>query len=175
MVEMHELLQMEDILIGLVEALGEEDGVVVDLGDNTIAALKCGIPKNQYIGGTGALGGSLSVAMGHAIVNPLKGEIFCIMGDGGFGLHFNSLVTAAINQDKIKRLTIVVLDDSSWGMTGGQQTTPTSLGLNYESAGRAMNLSYCSAVSNHNDLKNACLKAKETLGVKLIIAKCKSL
>ncbi|MFQ6050868.1 MAG: thiamine pyrophosphate-dependent enzyme [Candidatus Hydrothermarchaeota archaeon] len=170
------LQKMPDILVGLVEAMDHEDGVCVDLGDNTIASLMCGIPKRQYIGGSGALGGSLSVAMGHSLVNDnFKGEIFCIVGDGGFGLHFNSLITAAMNPDKVKRLTVIVLNDSSWSMTGGQRITPTSLGINYEALGKALNLPYCRAVYDHKELEKACKDAKEIPGTKLIIANCLSL
>ncbi len=170
------LQKMPDILVGLVDAMDHEDGVCVDLGDNTIASLMCGIPKRQYIGGSGALGGSLSAAVGHSVVNDsLKGEIFCVIGDGGFGLRFNSLMTAAMNPEKVKRLTIIVLNDSSWSMTGGQQITPSSLGIDYEALGKSLNLPYCTTVYDYKELEEACKKAKEIPGTKLIIANCISI
>ena len=167
------LLRMQDILVGLVEALLPEDGVCLDLGDNTIASLMAGVPRDQVIGGTGALGGSISVAMGHAIADDrVKGEVFCVVGDGGFGLHFTSLLTARMNMGLVRRLTIVVVDDSGWGMTGRQRTTPSAMGVDYAELGRALGLPMSVEVRTREELREACLKAKRTPGVKLVVVKC---
>lgn len=167
------LQRMQEMMAGLVEALSPEDGVCLDLGDNVLAAMIAGVPREQCIGGTGALGGAVSVAIGHAVANDsVKGEIFCIIGDGGFGLHLNSLVTAYMNRHLIRRLTIIVLNDMGWGMTGRQRTTPSALGVDYAAFGRSLGLPMSKNVYSREELREACLEAKKTLGIKLIVAYC---
>ncbi|WP_457614471.1 thiamine pyrophosphate-dependent enzyme [Methanopyrus sp.] len=110
-------MRPEEALLALQEVLEEGDRVIVDLGDHTIAAAKVGLNPD---GGTGALGGSMSVALGHCLGTD-NGQVYCIVGDGGFFMHLHTLATVAQNRDRFKNLTIVVVTDAAWGMTGGQE------------------------------------------------------
>ncbi|WP_456481370.1 thiamine pyrophosphate-dependent enzyme [Methanopyrus sp.] len=110
-------MRPEEALLALREVLREEDRVIVDLGDHTIAAAKAGL---EPVGGTGALGGSMSVALGHCL-GADGGRVYCIVGDGGFFMHLHTLATVAQNRDSFENLTVVVVTDAAWGMTGGQE------------------------------------------------------
>jgi thiamine pyrophosphate-dependent acetolactate synthase large subunit-like protein len=110
-------LRPEEALLALREVLEDEDKVIVDLGDHTIAAAKVGLDPD---GGTGALGGSMSVALGHCLGTD-GGRVYCVVGDGGFFMHLHTLATVAQNRDRFENLTVVVVTDAAWGMTGGQE------------------------------------------------------
>jgi thiamine pyrophosphate-dependent acetolactate synthase large subunit-like protein len=113
-------LRPEEALAPLAELVGDRDRVVVDLGDNTIAAAKAGLDPD---GGTGALGGAIAVALGHCLRT--EGRVYCVVGDGGFFMHLHTLATIAQNRDRFENLTIVVVTDAAWGMTGGQENPAT--------------------------------------------------
>ncbi len=109
-------MRPEEALLALSKVVKGEDRVVVDLGDNTIAAAKAGLDPD---GGTGALGGAMAVALGHCL--RAEGRVYCVIGDGGFFMHLHTLATVAQNRERFENLTVVVLTDASWGMTGGQE------------------------------------------------------
>ncbi|WP_456436636.1 thiamine pyrophosphate-dependent enzyme [Methanopyrus sp.] len=110
-------MRPEEALLALREVLEERDRVIVDLGDHTIAAAKVGLDPD---GGTGALGGSMSVALGHCLRID-DGGVYCIVGDGGFFMHLHTLATVTQNRNRFENLTVVVVTDEVWGMTGGQE------------------------------------------------------
>lgn len=73
--------------------------------------------ENFYM--LGSMGLSSSIAFGIAISKPKK-KIICIDGDGSILMNLGSLSTIANNYPK--NLTLIIIDNSSYGSTGNQKT-----------------------------------------------------
>lgn len=65
------------------------------------------------------MGGAVPLALGLAIAQPER-EVLCITGDGALLMNLGSLVTVgAVNP---KNLTVIVLENGIYEVTGGQET-----------------------------------------------------
>jgi sulfopyruvate decarboxylase subunit beta len=73
--------------------------------------------ENFYM--LGSMGLSSSIAFGIAISNSKK-KLICIDGDGSILMNLGSLCTIANNNPH--NLTLIVIDNSSYGSTGDQKT-----------------------------------------------------
>jgi thiamine pyrophosphate-dependent acetolactate synthase large subunit-like protein len=71
--------------------------------------------RNLYL--WGAMGGAVMMGLGLALAQP-KLPVVVITGDGEMLMGMGSLATVGLQQPK--NLTIVVLDNESYGETGGQ-------------------------------------------------------
>ena len=67
----------------------------------------------------GSMGLASSIAFGIAIAKPSK-KVWCIDGDGSLLMNLGSLSTIANNQPR--NLTLIVIDNGSYGSTGDQKT-----------------------------------------------------
>lgn len=73
--------------------------------------------ENFYM--LGSMGLASSIAFGIALSNPEK-KVWCIDGDGSLLMNLGSLSTIANN--KPNNLTLIVIDNGSYGSTGDQKT-----------------------------------------------------
>jgi sulfopyruvate decarboxylase subunit beta len=73
--------------------------------------------ENFYM--LGSMGLASSIAFGIAISKPSR-NIWCIDGDGSILMNLGSLSTIANNQPN--NLTLIVIDNGSYGSTGDQKT-----------------------------------------------------
>lgn len=73
--------------------------------------------ENFYM--LGSMGLSSSIAFGIAISKPER-KVICIDGDGSILMNLGSLSTIANNDPN--NLTLIVIDNSSYGSTGDQKT-----------------------------------------------------
>ncbi|MFX1378434.1 MAG: sulfopyruvate decarboxylase subunit beta [Promethearchaeota archaeon] len=73
--------------------------------------------ENFYM--LGSMGLSSSIAFGVSISQPMR-KIICIDGDGSILMNLGSLSTIANNNPN--NLTLIVIDNSSYGSTGDQKT-----------------------------------------------------
>lgn len=73
--------------------------------------------ENFYM--LGSMGLASSLAFGIAISTPKK-KVWCIDGDGSILMNLGSLTTIANN--KPQNLTLIIIDNSSYGSTGDQET-----------------------------------------------------
>jgi len=106
------------------EALKE----IVELLENELVICNLGIPskelyhlkdrdENFYM--LGSMGLVSSIALGLAISKPEK-KVLCVDGDGSILMNLGSLSTIAnVNP---KNLTIIIIDNGSYGSTGNQKT-----------------------------------------------------
>ncbi|MFX1257428.1 MAG: sulfopyruvate decarboxylase subunit beta [Promethearchaeota archaeon] len=89
--------------------------------------------KNFYM--LGSMGLASSIALGVAIARPEK-KVWCIDGDGSILMNLGSLSTIAnVNPNN---LTLIVIDNGSYGSTGDQKTNTskkTKLEIIAEGAG----------------------------------------
>ena len=100
----------------LNEVTKEDDIITVDVGQNEMwGAQTIRLKKGQKFicsGGLAPMGFSLPVAIGMAFANPRK-RIFCINGDGGFHMAFQSLMVISQYNLNIK---VIVMNNESLGM-----------------------------------------------------------
>ena len=98
--------------------------VVTGLGSASYDAMAAGDhPRTFFL--WGAMGGAAMVGMGLALAQPAE-QVAVITGDGEQLMGLGSFAT--IGAQKIKNLTIVVLDNSHYGETG-MQSSHTGLGV----------------------------------------------
>ncbi|MHA2037543.1 MAG: sulfopyruvate decarboxylase subunit beta [Promethearchaeota archaeon] len=101
---------------------------IVDLLNDEIIVCNIGAPsrelysikdrvENFYM--LGSMGLASSIAFGIAISKPLR-KIWCIDGDGSLLMNLGSLSTIANYQPS--NLTLIVIDNGSYGSTGDQKT-----------------------------------------------------
>ncbi|KKN29761.1 hypothetical protein LCGC14_0840900 [marine sediment metagenome] len=106
-----------DVIKKIVETLKDEI-VVCNLGapSRELYHIK-DRDKNFYM--LGSMGLASSIAFGLAISKP-KEKVLCIDGDGSILMNLGSLATIANNGPT--NLSLIVIDNSSYGSTGDQQT-----------------------------------------------------
>jgi len=111
----------------VVAALLKEPGellVVAGLGSATYdVGAVAERPLNFYL--WGAMGGAAMVGLGLALAQPNR-RVLVITGDGEMLMGLGALATIAAQ--KPRNLAIAVLDNASYGETGGQQSH-TALGV----------------------------------------------
>jgi len=102
--------------------------------------------RNFYM--LGSMGLASSIAFGLAITKP-KEKVLCIDGDGSMLMNLGSLATIANNG--LLNLSLVVIDNSSYGSTGDQQTY-TSKNTNLEIIARGAGFRSISVIEKLNDI-----------------------
>jgi sulfopyruvate decarboxylase subunit beta len=99
----------------------------------------------------GALGSATLVGMGLAEARPDL-NVTVLDGDGGFILNPNQMLE--LSQNCPKNLSVVLLDNGSWGSTGSQPTL-TSKGLNLAAFGVAVGTPPWHRVTNRDQFEEA--------------------
>jgi sulfopyruvate decarboxylase subunit beta len=136
-----------DVLKEIVNTLNKEL-VVCNLGipSRELYHLK-DRKENFYM--LGSMGLTSSIALGLAISQP-KRKVYCIDGDGSLLMNLGSLSTiASINP---ANLTLIVIDNGTYGSTGNQKTHTsgrTDLALIAKGAGFESII----VITNKNDIK----------------------
>ena len=80
------------------------------------------------------MGGAVPFALGLAIAQPRR-DVLCVSGDGALFMSLGSLVTVV--GSRATNLTIVVLDNGLYEVTGGQKTPASSTTLDWPALARA--------------------------------------
>ena len=111
------LLDRRAVVSGLLA--NRKDAIVVGgLGASTYDMAAAGDhDRNFYL--WGAMGGAVMIGLGVALAQP-KLPVVVITGDGEMLMGMGSLATVGLQ--KPANLTIVVLDNESYGETGGQMS-----------------------------------------------------
>ena len=111
------LLNRRQVVAGLLADRG--DAIAVGgLGASTYDIAAAGDhARNLYLGG--AMGGAVMIGLGLALAQP-KLPVVVITGDGEMLMGMGSLATVGLQ--KPKNLCIIVLDNESYGETGGQMS-----------------------------------------------------
>ena len=109
------------------------DPIVASLGHPAYDLFAAGDrPANFYT--WGSMGLASSVGLGLAVARPTR-RVFVLDGDGSLLMNLGSL--ASIGLLRPANLVLVVMDNESYGTTGGQETA-TAHGADLEAAARAM-------------------------------------
>lgn len=80
------------------------------------------------------MGGAIPLALGLALSQPQR-EVIVLTGDGSLLMSLGSLVT--VTGSGATNITIVVLDNGMYEVTGGQATPATNVPVDFAGVGRA--------------------------------------
>ena len=117
--------------------------VVTGLGSSSYDAMAAGDdPRTFFL--WGAMGGAAMVGMGLALARP-DDHVCVITGDGEQLMGLGSLAT--IGAQKVKNLSVVVLDNSHYGETG-MQSSHTGLGVDLVGIAAASGFSWSARLSD---------------------------
>lgn len=106
-----------DAITKIVEALNDEL-IVCNLG-TPCRELYSILDRPSHFYMLGSMGLASSIALGVALAQPNR-VVWCIDGDGSILMNLGSLSTIANNQPN--NLTLIIIDNSSYGSTGNQRT-----------------------------------------------------
>ena len=107
-----------DLTSRLVAKLKNEEAVIGGIGNTNFDLWAAGHrPQNFYM--LGSMGLAFPIALGVALAQP-KRHIFALEGDGSLLMQLGSLSTIAALAPK--NLTMVVMDNGIYQITGGQPT-----------------------------------------------------
>jgi len=122
----------------LVAKLPGEEAVIGGIG-NTNFDLWCAgqRPQNFYM--LGSMGLAVPIALGVALAQPQR-HVVALEGDGSLLMQLGCLATIAML--KPKNLTIVVMDNQSYQITGTQPTA-TAFGADLVTIARGCGLTQC--------------------------------
>ena len=102
----------------LIGKLGRDEAVVAGIGNTNFDLYAAGHrPQNFYM--LGSMGLACPIAFGVALAQPDRGVI-ALEGDGSILMALGSLAT--IGMIKPRNLTIVIMDNGLYQITGGQPT-----------------------------------------------------
>ena len=124
---------------------GAIDVIMNSINDDDILLSQIGFPSKEVYNSKdrdhnfyllGALGAATEVGIGLALEKPDR-HIYVIDGDGAFFFNPNQLFDLAVY--KPENLTVICLDNGSWGSTGNQPTLSSS-GMNLSAIASALGI-----------------------------------
>lgn len=143
-----------------------DEPVVVSLGHPAYDLFAAGDrPLNFYT--WGSMGLTSSIALGVSLARPDR-RVVAIDGDGSLLMNLGSLAT--IGAVAPANLVVLVLDNGSYGTTGGQKTA-TAGGADLEAAARAMGIARTATARNRRELREAMELSRTGGGPWVIVAK----
>jgi thiamine pyrophosphate-dependent acetolactate synthase large subunit-like protein len=124
-----------DLSKRLVARLQNEEAVIGGIGHTNFDLWSAGHrPQNFYM--LGSMGLAVPIALGVALAQP-KRKVFALEGDGSVLMQLGCLATVATLRPK--NLTILVMDNGSYQITGGQPM-PATGGADYVAIARGCGL-----------------------------------
>lgn len=112
-----------DVTSRLIAKLGNEEAVVGGIGNTNFDLWAAGHrPQNFYM--LGSMGLAFPIALGVALAQPDR-RVFALEGDGSLLMQLGALSTIAML--KPKNLTMIVMDNGIYQITGAQPTPASSV------------------------------------------------
>ena len=135
-----------DLTKRLVAKLRHEEAVIGGIGNTNFDLWSAGHrPQNFYM--LGSMGLAIPIAFGVALAQP-KRHVIALEGDGSLLMQLGCLSTIAAQ--KPKNLTMVIMDNGLYQITGGQRT-PAAGTADYVALARASGLSKCAWAADEDD------------------------
>jgi thiamine pyrophosphate-dependent acetolactate synthase large subunit-like protein len=130
----------------LVAKLRHEEAVIGGIGNTNFDLWSAGHrPQNFYM--LGSMGLAIPIAFGVALAQP-KRHVIALEGDGSLLMQLGCLSTIAAQ--KPKNLTMVIMDNGLYQITGGQRT-PAAGVADYVALARASGLAKCAWAGDEED------------------------
>jgi thiamine pyrophosphate-dependent acetolactate synthase large subunit-like protein len=135
-----------DLTKRLVAKLKHEEAVIGGIGNTNFDLWSSGHrPQNFYM--LGSMGLAIPIAFGVALAQP-KRHVIALEGDGSLLMQLGCLATVAAQ--KPKNLTMVIMDNGLYQITGGQRT-PAAGVADYVALARAAGLGKCAWAADEED------------------------
>ncbi|MBO0753472.1 MAG: hypothetical protein J2P53_15240, partial [Bradyrhizobiaceae bacterium] len=130
----------------LVARLKNQEAVVAGIGNTNFDLWSAGHrPQNFYM--LGSMGLAIPIAFGVALAQPHR-QVIALEGDGSLLMQLGCLVTIAAQQPR--NLTMVVMDNGLYQITGGQPT-PAAGTADFVALARAAGLTNCAWAGDEED------------------------
>jgi thiamine pyrophosphate-dependent acetolactate synthase large subunit-like protein len=139
-------LDRRDVVKALLAPRGDAL-LVTGLGSSSYDAGTVDHPNTYYM--WGGMGGAAMIGLGLALAQP-KRRVLVITGDGEMLMGLGSLAT--IGAEKIRNLSIVVIDNELYSETG-MQPTHTARGVDLAAIAKAAGFAATATVSTEQGLK----------------------
>jgi thiamine pyrophosphate-dependent acetolactate synthase large subunit-like protein len=135
-----------DLTKRLVAKLKHEEAVIGGIGNTNFDLWSAGHrPQNFYM--LGSMGLAIPIALGVALAQPRR-HVIALEGDGSLLMQLGCLATIAAL--KPKNLTMVIMDNGLYQITGGQRT-PAAGVADYVALARAAGLGKCAWAADEED------------------------
>jgi thiamine pyrophosphate-dependent acetolactate synthase large subunit-like protein len=135
-----------DLTKRLVAKLKHEEAVIGGIGNTNFDLWSAGHrPQNFYM--LGSMGLAIPIAFGVALAQP-KRHVIALEGDGSLLMQLGCLATIAAQRPK--NLTMVIMDNGLYQITGGQRTPAAGI-ADYVAFARAAGLSKCAWAGDEDD------------------------
>jgi thiamine pyrophosphate-dependent acetolactate synthase large subunit-like protein len=141
-----------EVISSLQDFIGKDDLIVSSNGNISREVFHFLNRPQVYL--RGSMGLPVGVGLGLAVMNPNR-RVTVITGDGNLLMGFGSVVTAAYY--KPKNLKILILDNSQYFTTGGQDTVSSV--INYTKFFESLN------IDNLQSLKASPSTLEDSLGI----------
>jgi thiamine pyrophosphate-dependent acetolactate synthase large subunit-like protein len=115
----------------------------------------------------GAMGGAVSVGLGLALAQPSR-RVVVVTGDGEMLMGLSALTTIAAMAPK--NLAVLVLDNETYGETGGQPTN-TARGTDLAAMAKAAGIDQSWTVTKESDAEDALGRIRDDEGPLFCVAK----
>ena len=140
-----------EVISSLQDLIGENDLIVSSNGNISREVYHYLAKPQVYL--RGSMGLPIGVGLGLAVMNPEK-RVTVITGDGNLLMGFGSVITAAYY--KPHNLKILILDNSQYFTTGGQQTVSSV--INFSKFLESLNIDYFQSLKASQSILNGNLE-----------------
>ena len=152
----------------MVARIGDDPAVIGGIGHSNWDLWAAGHrARNFYM--LGSMGLTIPIALGVAIAQPGR-KVFALEGDGSLLMQMGCLATVAARRPA--NLAILILDNGSYRITGGQGTPGEVAGTDYVAVARAVGLARATWAADEAEfdrMVDACLTedGPHVIGLKL--------
>ncbi|WP_149535284.1 thiamine pyrophosphate-dependent enzyme [Siccirubricoccus phaeus] len=152
-----------DLTKRLVAKLHRDEAVIGGIGHSNFDLFTAGHrPQNFYM--LGSMGLAIPIALGVAIAQPQR-KVFALEGDGSLLMQLGCLSTVATQAPK--NLIILVMDNGTYQITGGQ-VTPAAGGTDFVAVARGCGLTSAAWAADEADFERLVEQGLATDGPHLI-------
>jgi thiamine pyrophosphate-dependent acetolactate synthase large subunit-like protein len=132
----------------LVARLRHEEAVIGGIGNTNFDLWSAGHrPQNFYM--LGSMGLAIPIALGVALAQPRR-HVIALEGDGSLLMQLGCLATVAALRPR--NLTMVIMDNGLYQITGGQRTPAAGI-ADYVALARAAGLAKCAWAADEEDFE----------------------
>jgi thiamine pyrophosphate-dependent acetolactate synthase large subunit-like protein len=160
------VLNRFDLAKRLVAKLTHEEAVIGGIGNTNFDLWSSGQrPQNFYM--LGSMGLAIPIALGVALAQPRR-HVMALEGDGSLLMQLGCLTTVAALAPA--NLTIVIMDNGLYQITGGQ-ATPAAGTADYVALARAAGIAKCAWAVDEKDFESLIDRALAAGGPTFIAAR----
>ena len=137
-------IPLRDALAVLAQARGADDLVITNQGSSRVWPLIAQHALDFHFNPS-TMGGAIPLGLGIALAQPER-EVIVLSGDGSLLMSMGCLVTVLATG--CTNLSIILLDNNIYDVTGGQKTAATDLNIDYLAFAQSIGFSSVASFSN---------------------------